>query len=480
MPMEVSDLSKVRPSTRTIVAPSVHLREQWLPLSNLDRVVTPTFVSAIFFYKDVLSSRRACCMKDLTASLKQSLAKVLVEFYPLAGRLEIKEDGEVDLHCNNAGAIFFETSVSATLSELGGPQPMPVLSGLDAARLGPGPLYIPDALTPIPALIVNVAEFQCGSVAVAVNWHHTVADGSAGCHFLRSWSEVARGHNLSLVPNHDRLLLLRPRSPPDPSLVAGYSTGTLDEVCRVQPHEAAALKTDTVLVKQFRLREENLRLLKAAVNADASREGSIEARPFSSAECVSATLWRMITRARVPEEERERDGAGEVSSRKTRFFIFVDARKRMRLPDGFFGNVVAAAYAESLESDILRRPPCYAARLIRAATVNASDAFMRSLIDWLEVQKSSPDPVSAKAEHVLSVGHDVAATFWTWFGLYDVDFGWGKADLALRNAPPRHLIDGVAMMPSPDGARDMVALLNLHRDRMLRLEHDPEFRALFM
>ncbi|KAG6542352.1 hypothetical protein Mapa_016278 [Marchantia paleacea] len=468
MPMDMSS-AKVRPSTRTLVAPSVPSREQWLPLSNLDRVVTPTFVSVIFFYRTVLSSGRARCLKDLATSLKQSLSKVLVDFYPLAGRLEIKEDGEVDLHCNNAGAIFFETSVSATLSELGGPQPMHMLSGLDAARLGPGPLYIPDALTPIPVLIVNVTEFKCGSIAVAVNWHHTVADGSAGCHFLRSWSEVARGHNLSLVPNHDRLLL-RPRYPPDPSLVAGYSTRTMEEVCRVQPH-ALALKNDAVLLKQFHLRDENLLLLKAAVNADPNLESVEEARPFTSAECVSATLWRMMTRARVQE--------GELSDRKTRFFTFVDARKRMKLPEGYFGNVVGAAYAESQESDILHRPSCYAARLIRAATVNISDDFMKSLIDWLEVQKSWPNSVSAKAEHVISVGHDVAATFWTLFGLYDIDFGWGKAELGVRNAPPRKLIDGVAMMPSPEGTGNMVALLNLHPDRMLRLEQDPEFRALF-
>lgn len=454
---------RIRPTSKSLVVPAVPTEEHWLPLSNLDRVVNPTFSSVILFYNNLLSTENS--FQSVTRSLKDSLARALVHFYPLAGRLALGEDGLVDVLCNDEGAVFFEASVESELAAIGGPKPMPALSGLEIARLGPGPTYIPDQLQTMPPLVIMVTKFTCGSIAVAVNWHHTVADGSSGCHFIKSWAEIATGNGISLVPNHDRALL-RPRSPPDASLVNGYSTSSVEKLLQHQAVSATqnCLPTTPPLLNSFHISKSTVLELKQRISSEDE-----ESRQFTSAESISAHLWRQMTKARVEEEK-----VGPRDSH-TRFFMFVDGRKRLDLPAGYFGNVVCSACAIAQEDDILNKPAAYAASLIRKATRSISGEYFRSLIDWVDIQGTKP----SKSEHVNSLGHDVAATFWTFFQLYDMDFGWGKPDLAARNSPPRPLIDGIAMMPSSDGPGGMVALVNLHADRMERITRQNSFKTYF-
>ncbi|CAM6090195.1 unnamed protein product [Calypogeia fissa] len=454
---------KVKPTARTLVVPSKPTPEQWLRLSNLDRVVNPTFSSSILFYTRLLV-RPNRTFEEIVQSLKESLANVLVDFFPLAGRLALRDDGLVDLHCGDQGAVFVEAMVDADLDDLGGAQPMSALSGLEAARLGPGPLYIPDQLKPMPALVVQVTRFRaCGSVAIAVNWHHTVADGSSGCHFMKSWSEVAMGRALSLKPDHNRDQLT-PRFPLNSSLVnKGYSTRNVQELQRLA--NPKLLPTAPPVLKLFPISQQAVLDLKA----EAKTEDSV----FTSAESVSGHLWKVTTKARRECAQEDPDDHEIMVGRKrrTRFFMFVDGRKRLKLSPGYFGNVVCSACAEATEEEIMARPVSYAADLIRKAVRNVSGEYFRSLIDWVEEQGRG----QSKSEHVNSLGHDVAATFWTSFPLYQMDFGWGNPSFATRNSGPRPLIDGIAMMPSPEGPGNMVAILNLHADRMKRVENDAGF-----
>ncbi|CAM6087755.1 unnamed protein product [Calypogeia fissa] len=452
---------KVKPRVKTVVLPAEPQEIHWLPLSNLDRVVNPTFSSVIHYYKDVVTETRS--FSDVTKHLKQSLAETLVHFYPLAGRLALKEDGRVDLHCNNEGAVWIEAEIDKTLEDIGGAKPNHRLSGFDAARLGAGPIYIPDQITPMPVLVVQVTNFTDGSIAIATSWHHTVADGFSGTHFLRSWAEVAQGKPIAVKPVHTRELL-NPRENLNPTLVNGYTSQSMNGI----PDEVKASTAKPAKLGTFGLSKEKIAELKKKANLEPP---PFTPRPFTSAESISAHLWRQMTKARATAN---RYGADKATAQPTKFFMFVDGRKRLRLPAGYFGNVVCSACAEAKEADILNRPLHYAACLIRIATRNITEEYFRSLIDWVELQGMS----STKSEHVNSLGHDVAATFWTFFPLYDIEFGWGRPIFAARNSPPRPHIDGIAMMPSKEG-QGMVALLNLHSDRMSKLQRQISFATVF-
>ncbi|KAL3686141.1 hypothetical protein R1sor_004163 [Riccia sorocarpa] len=439
-------LAKVRTLSRSVVRPETPTEQKWLKLSNLDRVVNPTFSSVIHYFENAVTEDRT--FMDVVSSLKASLAKTLVEFYPLAGRLTLRENGVVDVFCDDQGTILFEAVVDAELKDWGGPATNYALAGLEVAKVGQGPTYVPDQLNPMPVTIIQVTRFRCGTIAIGTNWHHTVADGFSGTHFMRSWAEIALGKPLSLKPNHDREVL-KPRDPLDPSLVYGYSTKHLEgEVAE------AGTSAPTELVTFPLKKERILELKKKAMQVPPANTP----RPYTSAESVSGHLWIQMTKARAAANGYTADTAKDSI---TKFFMFVDGRKRLKLPAGYFGNVVCSACAVAKESDILNGHVGYAASLIRTATRNITADYFRSLIDWVEDKGMS----SGKSDHINSLGHDVAATFWTFFPLYDIEFGWGRPVFAARNSPPRPLIDGIAMMPSASGDGDMVALLNLHSDR---------------
>lgn len=146
---------EVAAAQTTMVVPAKPVREHWLPLSNLDRVVMPSYVRVLLVYRTGL--RRS--YGGLLETLKFSLAQVLVDFYPMAGQLGVQEHGLVNLHCNGAGAIFTEAAVNQRLEDIELIQHMSTLSGLEAAEIGGGPLYIPAQESPMPALIIQV-RFQ--------------------------------------------------------------------------------------------------------------------------------------------------------------------------------------------------------------------------------------------------------------------------------------------------------------------------------
>ncbi|KAG6553704.1 hypothetical protein Mapa_004619 [Marchantia paleacea] len=469
---------RVKPNKVSLVKPMTPTEDHWLNLSNLDRVVNPTFSSIIHFFENPEA--------DMTENMRNSLSKVLVDFYPLAGRLEVRVDGVVDLHCNDGGAIFIEATVDVTLAGAGGAQPMWSISGMDIAKIGPGPLYVPDQEQPMPVLVVMVTEFKCGAIAVATNWHHTVADGFSGTHFMKSWAEVAQGLEITIRPDHNRAQL-KPRNPLNPTLVNGYTAKPLMDL--PSPTAKRAVR-QPALLNAFHLAREAASELKTRANLQPPP--FTPGRSFTTAESISAHLWIQMTKARMANADSPRPADSPktlesdhyrlehpVGHATTRFFIFVDGRKKLGLKPGYFGNVVCSACAMATEEEIAHGSIHLAASHIRTATRNITGEYFRSLIDWVEEQGVC-GLAAAKSEHVNSMGHDVAATFWTFFPLYDIKFaGENKPVFAARNSPPRPLIDGIAIMPGTDGPGSMVALLNLHSDRMSKLQRQLSFMTVF-
>ena len=51
--------------------------------------------------------------------LKESLAKVLVHYYPLAGRLTISGEGKLAVDCTGEGAVFVEAEADCAMADIG-------------------------------------------------------------------------------------------------------------------------------------------------------------------------------------------------------------------------------------------------------------------------------------------------------------------------------------------------------------------------
>ncbi|KAM7252702.1 hypothetical protein ACFE04_001176 [Oxalis oulophora] len=107
---------EVRVRRSIVVKPEKDTSNERMWNSNLDLLVPRIHVPAVYLYKP--SGSVAANFLD-TNVLIDALRKVLVLFYPLAGRLGRDEDGRIDINCNGEGALFIEAEVDECLADLG-------------------------------------------------------------------------------------------------------------------------------------------------------------------------------------------------------------------------------------------------------------------------------------------------------------------------------------------------------------------------
>lgn len=94
-------------------------KRQTIELSGLDRI-SPAILYIIFFYKPQLSHESSCSEEDVVERSKRALQKVLVSWFPAAGRLRINEGtGKLEIDCNNGGVTMTIAATDSKLEELG-------------------------------------------------------------------------------------------------------------------------------------------------------------------------------------------------------------------------------------------------------------------------------------------------------------------------------------------------------------------------
>jgi shikimate O-hydroxycinnamoyltransferase len=142
---------KITAYKSSLIKPEIPTSPEVLSCSACDHFARPIHVRTIYFFGENTPGAN----KDAPAVLKKALSKLLVAFYPNAGRVRRKNDGTVDLEidCNDAGVVFIEAAVDMTIDDLGGFQPNPLFD-----RLSPKADYtMPIEEQPVQFLQVNDA-----------------------------------------------------------------------------------------------------------------------------------------------------------------------------------------------------------------------------------------------------------------------------------------------------------------------------------
>ncbi|KAG0229055.1 hypothetical protein BGW42_001824 [Actinomortierella wolfii] len=153
--------------------------------------------------------------------LQASLALVLSDFFPLAGRLVTQESHSHDsscvggngmckrpyIECNDQGVLFAVADCSFTLDQIrrGGFQDKALPRHLHPVGLYPATLRNP------PLLAIQVTYTQDGSVILGIAADSMVMDGNAIVSFMEAWSKTTQGKDYSPFPLFDRSLLPRPK-----------------------------------------------------------------------------------------------------------------------------------------------------------------------------------------------------------------------------------------------------------------------------
>lgn len=433
--------SFIKPSSATPIA------KAWLLLCHLDFLWMAYYTPLLCTFT-VDQVRQFGTASAVVQHLKDSLAETLVLFYPLAGRV-VALDGPRRIHCNDAGAVFTEASVDLDVEDLRTEdfQPVPLLSGLAAAGLEKYPV-LPEIATGIPALIIQVTHFKCGGIALAANWSHAVADGRSGFHFMKSWSEIARGLPVSLLPDHRRELV-KPRDPLVPVDIAdgvAFSPGA--RIAASQQSNLSSVTTPPEAKPNSNAKRKPKQITTQIV--EFSKDEITHLRNpnpnLTRADCLSTHLWRTIVRARKLS-----------SDARVRLWVIMEGRKKCSLPDGYFGNVTGMTPTITTVNELLNEPIGTTANLIHDAITSVSGEWFQGMVDCFASVKEGESLFVPKP---LGLGTECGVSYLVRFPFYELDFGFGLPGLSTRNTMGAW--DGlVFIVPSSRGEGHMVAMANL-------------------
>jgi shikimate O-hydroxycinnamoyltransferase len=242
---------------------------------------------------------------------------------------------------------------------------------------------------------MQVTFLKCGGVAVGTGMHHVTMDGAGAFQFIRTWTGLSRGLDAAAAspspPSHDRTLL-RARSPPhvpfehpvySPSYLNGLPRPFVTRVYSVPPKLLADIK--------------------AACAPGVSTYGA-----------VTAHLWRAMCVARGLPHDAE-----------SRLRVPANIRQRVRppLPSPYFGNAIVRDLVTVPVRDILSQPLGFVAERIKHAVARVDDAFVRSVIDFLELESEKGNQ-AARGQFMPET--DLWVVSWLGMPIYDADFGWGR------------------------------------------------------
>ncbi|KAI4316849.1 hypothetical protein L6164_024789 [Bauhinia variegata] len=326
--------------------------------------------------------------------LKSSLERVLVDYYPLAGRLKrisAEDDSKLELDCNAQGALFAEAFMDITTDEFLHSFKLPNKSWRKL-------LYKFEALAfiQVPPLIVQVTNLRCGGMILCTAINHCVCDGIGTSQFLQAWAHLTAKPNsdVPISPFHGRHVL-KPRSPPRVNFAhPGYTQSTpadthvdLLKLLQSQPLSPTSFAFSSSDVLQ--LKQQCMPSLKC-----------------TTFEALAAHTWRSWVRSL------------DLSlALHVKLLFSVNIRKRLNseLPQGYYGNGFVLGCAESTVKDLVTANLYHGVKLVQNAKAMLDDEHVRSMVDLLEDKTVKTD-----------LSRSFVISQWSKLGLEELDFGEGK------------------------------------------------------
>ncbi|XP_030441420.1 spermidine hydroxycinnamoyl transferase-like [Syzygium oleosum] len=439
----------VKPETATWVG--------HLPLSELDQIGTITHVPNIYIFRPPPEWLHP--VDAIFGTLRGSLSRVLVPFYPLAGRLRWLDGGRLRLDCNAMGVWFIEAESDGELNDLGDFCPRPEFEQIVPSVDYTMPIH------ELPPLLVQVTKFKCGGLALSASISHAVADGPSAAHFMTEWARLARGEPLGIEPYYDRKVLWVGEDPTGPLLPPpNLEHSEFDHPPLLIGHtsdlEQRKKKTTMVMLK---LTKTQVETLKNAANKD--RAGH-HPRPYTRYETMSAHIWRCACKARKHKPEQP-----------TTLCICVDARSRLRpsLKPGYFGNATFDVAAAGTSGELASSPLGCTSSKIREAIETVTHDHVRSAIEHIRRQ---PDLTMFQDLHALGSTQglfygnpNLGVVSWLTLLVYGLDFGWGRE---IHMGPGNHDFDGDCLvLPSLEEEGGLVVAVGL------KIAHMEDFKKFF-
>ncbi|XP_022747387.1 fatty alcohol:caffeoyl-CoA acyltransferase-like [Durio zibethinus] len=388
----------------TIVTPSEPTPTRVLALSALD---SQLFLRFTIEYLLVYNAHPGLDRRATTARVKAALAKALIPYYPLAGRVRAKPDGSgtgLEVVCRAQGVLFIEARSDHNVNEF---EKAPRFVTQWRKLLS---FHVADVLKGAPPLVVQLTWLKDGNAALGVGINHCLCDGIGSAEFLNSFAELASTSQTKFAefkfkpkPVWDRHLLnpspFKPtRNNTNNNSLSHPEFNRVPDLCGF----LARFSNERLVPTSFIFDKTSLNELKK-VAFSTSRPGESN---YTSFEVLSAHIWRSWARAlSLP------------SNQMLKLLFSIDVRNRVKpsLPSGYYGNAFVLGCAQTSVKDLTEKGLGYVTMLVKRAKERVDSEFVKSVVELLSHSRACPDSVG-----VLILSQ------WSRLGLEKVDLGLGK------------------------------------------------------
>ncbi|XP_010447709.1 PREDICTED: phenolic glucoside malonyltransferase 1 [Camelina sativa] len=389
-----------------------------LPLTFFDLVYFKFRpVERVIFYR-LTNATRLFFDSVIIPNLKTSLSSALFHYLPLAGQLVWGQlDPKPSIVCSQNDAVSFTVAESnAYFSRLSGDKPFP------SAELYPLVPELQSSDDSASVVSFQVTLFPNQGFCICVKAHHGVLDGKTTTMFLRSWVHICKHQDSSLpqdlLPTYDRTVI---RSPTDSEnkvlnewhslakILAGGKEPDNPKSLKLQPSMkiGANVVRYTLELTRNDIQKLRERLKRESTSSSSSSSSSKELR-LSTFVIAYSYAFVCLIRARGGEPKRP-----------VGYGFSVDCRSLIDPPiPSYFGNCISGCYRIMLiaETFMGEEGLLAAARMVSESIEEWDESMAWRIPDHVGYATLPPG-----SQNIIASGS-------TRFGVYELDFGWGRPD----------------------------------------------------
>ncbi|KAK9944788.1 hypothetical protein M0R45_010338 [Rubus argutus] len=392
-------MENVKLVEKVVIVPEKPTQRRRIFLSNIDLALAVYQESVSFFD----SPNNGMSFSDAYGSLIRALGPLLSEYDFWAGRLvpSLEDSQRFEIDCNAAGIVVAAARTDTKLTELG-ELLIPKKEFKKFVAFLQDEVEIMDTKDK-PLLSIQLTQLGCGSLVLASRFNHCVMDGVAVRDFEANLAALTRGNKHVISPNANRTMF-KARNPPKISYPHfEYSKATdRSNLFTVRGMSGTNIKLCTTHNKTHLIYLSQQKI--TSIKEKALKDGRLKG--CTSFHVVAAKIWKARSIAmNMPDEKT------------STVLIPVDVRKRIvpQAPAGFSGNALVPAFAQAAVKELKEEEDSWLVRKVQEGVERLDDEYVRSGIDWLEVNRGVP-----RGEDSFSL------VAWWKLGLEEDEFAWGK------------------------------------------------------
>lgn len=388
-----------------LVKPTQAIPSQILSLSTMDNNYhLELHCQSIFVYE-----ANPHATTDPASVIKEALSRLLVYYYPLAGKIKRYDDGKLRItynpHDDLFGVPFLEATADCELSALHYFEEHIDANDTRSLFFEYSPTKGSDVDGYYHPLVMQVTKFACGGFTFSLGLLHSAADGVANIQFLQALGELASGKSkLSVEPVWERERL----------------QGTASQDPFTFPEENPPLVTSPFLPSSemvhewFNIEAESINGLRTLCLPKKNGLDVVNEPTLTSFEVLCAYIWR----ARFRALEQNLDG-------KVGLMLIMGVNhviKNPPLPQGYYGNVIVASNAGITGKELNDQ-----GSLRDVAKVVKECKKMGSNIDFVKWSLDFLETVMHQKLSIVVGGSTMIVTDCRQLGWCEIsDFGWKK------------------------------------------------------